>query len=269
MPVIICSEQCKAGQNIKEWLIRKHGFAKAEHEKFKAWEKGELLMIEAPEKLVEVDYLDEYFAADFYIFASKHKSESGKPSFTVHTCGNWGPEAKVGGRQRELAYSAPIPKKVAFQHLAKTPLEGFELTMECTHHGPTNMKTPLMFIEIGSTEKEWVNERAGEIIADAIMKITGPELQKFRIAIGAGGTHYCPSFSKLELETDLAFAHIIPNYAVDLLEEETFVQAVEKSGTKLLVLDWKGLKGSQREKITGFAKNSGLEITSDKELRKS
>ncbi|MFH1470286.1 MAG: D-aminoacyl-tRNA deacylase, partial [Candidatus Micrarchaeota archaeon] len=161
------------------------------------------------------------------------------------------------------------PKKVAFQHLASHPLEGFEAVMECTHHGPTSMKTPFFFIEIGSTEKEWVNEKAGEIVADAIMKSVEPELPKFRIAMGAGGTHYCPSFTKFEIETDLAFAHIIPNYAADSIEEETFQQGVEKSKTKLLVLDWKGLKGSQREKIIGFAKNSGLEITSDKELRKN
>ncbi len=269
MPAIICSTQCQASQNIKEWLIEKHGFTPGEHPKFKVWGKGELLMAEVPDKLVEVDYLDEYFASDFYVFASKHKSESGKPTLTAHTCGNWGPGAEVGGRPRELAFSAPIPKKVAFQHIASHPLEGFEVTMECTHHGPTSMKTPFFFIEIGSAEKEWLNKKAGEIVADAIMKSIEPKLPNFRIAMGAGGTHYCPSFTKLELATDLAFAHIIPNYAVDSLEEETFQQGVEKSGTRLLVLDWKGLKGSQREKITGFAKNSGLEITSDKELRKS
>jgi D-aminoacyl-tRNA deacylase len=268
MPVIICSKQCLAGQNIKEVLIAEHGFTKVEHEKFPAWGKGDILMVEVPEKQVEVEYLDDYFATDFYIFASKHKSESGKPCLTVHSCGNWGPESKVGGRPREVSYSAPVPKKIAFQYLASHPLEGFELTLECTHHGPTSMKTPLMFIEIGSSEKEWVNKKAGEIIADAIMEAANAKQTKFRIAIGAGGTHYCPSFSKLELEIDIAFAHIIPNYAVDGLEEETFSQAVEKGKPELLVLDWKGLKGAQREKVIGFAKNAGLSWISDSKMRR-
>lgn len=268
MPLIVCSKQCAASQNIKERLIEKHGFVQAEHEKFPLWQKNGLQLAEVPDKLIDIEYLDSFFQTDFYIFASKHRSESGKPCLTVHSCGNWGPEAKVGGRPRSLSFTAPVPKKIAFQFLASRPIQGFELTMECTHHGPTQMRTPLFFIEIGSTENEWGNRSAGELIADAIMESVKPNPNLFRIALGAGGTHYCPSFSKLELETDLAFAHIIPNYAIDSLEEETFAQAVERSKPELLVLDWKGLKGSQREKIIGFAKNAGLEYIGDNKLRK-
>ncbi len=227
-------------------------------------------IIEIPDRLVDVGYLDKYIDTDFYIFASKHRSESGKPCMTVHSCGNWGPEAKVGGKPRSLACSAPGPKKIAFEYLSKNQQDGFEVAMECTHHGPTEMDTPLMFIEIGSTEKQWGDTKAGDLIADAIIRAASTgEKKKFRIAMGAGGTHYCPSFSVLELHSNLAFSHIIPNYAIDLLEEKTFIQAIEKSKPEILVLDWKGLKGYQREKIIGFAKNEGLEYTSDKEIRHS
>jgi D-aminoacyl-tRNA deacylase len=268
MPAIICSEQCAASQNIKERLIER-GFSPLSHEKFKCWGKDDTLMVEVPDKLIEIEYLDEYFATDCYIFASKHRSESGKPSLTVHSCGNWGPEAVVGGKPRSLSFSSPIPKKLAFQFISAHPIEGFEIALECTHHGPTEMKTPLFFIEIGSTEKEWENKIAGKIIAEAILHVCAEQQKTFRIAIGAGGTHYCPSFSKLENESDIAFGHIIPNYAIEQLQEDTFLQAIEKSKADLLVLDWKGLKGSQREKITSFAKNAGIELTSDKELRKA
>ncbi|MFH1328221.1 MAG: D-aminoacyl-tRNA deacylase, partial [Candidatus Bathyarchaeota archaeon] len=244
MPVVICSEQCTASQNIKYSLINRHGFSPAEHEKFEAWSSGEVLLVEVPDKLVEVEYLDKYLDTDYYIFASKHKSESGKPCLTVHCCGNWGQEAKVGGKPRKLAYSAPIPKKIAFEHLVLEEQDDFDVTMECTHHGPTEMETPLMFIEIGSTEKEWDDRKAGNIISDAIMKAADAGLKRnFKIAIGAGGTHYCPSFSSLETGGNIAFAHIIPNYAVDKLEEETFLHAIEKSNPEFIVIDWKGLKG--------------------------
>ena len=33
----------------------------------------------------------------------------------------------------------------------------YEITIEATHHGPTSLKKPLLFIEIGSTEKQWAD----------------------------------------------------------------------------------------------------------------
>ncbi|MEM3543793.1 MAG: hypothetical protein QXF07_02110, partial [Candidatus Micrarchaeia archaeon] len=47
-------------------------------------------LTEVKESLLYSDDLVRKIEDEFILFASKHKSESGKPSFTVHVPGNWG-----------------------------------------------------------------------------------------------------------------------------------------------------------------------------------
>jgi len=119
-------------------------------------------------------------------------------------------------------------------------------------HGPLISK-PCVFIEIGSTETEWVDRRAGFILAKTI-KETIEEFQenKYReIAVGLGGPHYCPGFNKLQLKSNVAFAHIIPEYVMPISETfilETIKKTVEP--VDFVVLDWKGLgKSEQRQAV--------------------
>ena len=78
-----------------------------------------------------------------------------------------------------------------------------ELTMEATHHGPFVDK-PAVFVEIGSTEKEWNDKNNGKIIAETIMSGLNDENENYKIAVGIGGGHYCNNFNKLVLRTDIA-----------------------------------------------------------------
>ncbi|MEM3543792.1 MAG: D-aminoacyl-tRNA deacylase, partial [Candidatus Micrarchaeia archaeon] len=59
----------------------------------------------------------------------------------------------------------------------------------------------------------------------------------------------------------IAFAHIIPNYAVDNLEYPTFTQAFERCSEEVenVYIDWKGLKQEQRKKIIEFCNEYGVE----------
>ena len=48
-------------------------------------------------------------------------------------------------------------------------VEGFDLSLEVTHHGPT-VGVPSMFIEVGSTEATWGHEGAARLLASIIRR---------------------------------------------------------------------------------------------------
>lgn len=221
---------------------------------------------EVSSEIIECDEEIAGIKADYLIFASKHKSESEMPCLTVHSPGNWG-IAEKGGKDRQLCPAAPSQMKTIAMNMAKhveLPNLGWPVYMECTHHGPLT-DIPCFFVEIGSSEKEWTNPLAAKIVADAIVGHTFKPY-KWPVALGVGGGHYCPAFTKYELagatETNAwAFSHVVPGYHIDNVDFETFKQGVERSAEKVgkVLLDWKGLKGAQRQKIVSFIEQMGIE----------
>jgi D-aminoacyl-tRNA deacylase len=119
--------------------------------------------------------------------------------------------------------------------------------MEATHHGPL-IDRPCMFIEVGSTENEWRDSKAGFVIAKAISEaIDEFKLNPYNeVAIAIGGPHYCPNFNKLQEKSNVAISHVIPQYAFPLTEEMV-KEAVARTEEEvdLVVLDWKGLGGEE------------------------
>ena len=191
---------------------------------------------------------------DFIIFASKHKSEKKEKTLTVHAPGNFR-NADLGGETGKVCKSSALFQKQLFERLKKNAEEHnlkYDVTLESTHHGPLIDK-PCVFIEIGSTENEWVNRKAGFIIAKTISEI----IQEFKenpyneIAIGIGGPHYCPNFNKIQLNSNIAISHVIPQYVFPLTEE-MIKEAIEKTEEEidLALLDWKGLgNAEQRQEV--------------------
>jgi len=59
--------------------------------------------------------------------------------------------------------------KVALRTLKEkaqdTELSKYTVTLEATHHGPTDMEVSVMFVEIGSSMEHWIDQRAGEAAA--------------------------------------------------------------------------------------------------------
>ncbi len=197
---------------------------------------------------------------DYFIVASTHRSETAKLALTVHPTGNFG-KADLGGNVSELSKSWPAGMKIGLQYYADNAPDGFDITMEATHHGPTDWKNPLMFIEIGSTEKEWVRKDLGILAANAIKEIIekAPKA-KLENYVGFGGIHYCPSFNRIQIENEkAAIGHIVPKYAEDAITEDIVKQAVEKSGAKKAVIDWKGIKSVAREKVVTALEKAGIE----------
>lgn len=188
---------------------------------------------------------------DFVIFASKHQSEKKEKTLSIHAPGNW-KNAKYGGEIGKVCPSSAIFQKQLFQKLKFNAeffhLKSYQLTLEATHHGPL-IEKPCVFIEIGSTETEWRDRKAGFIVAKTIADI----LVEYRenpyneIVVGIGGPHYCPNFNKLQLESNIAVSHVIPEYALPLTEE-IIQEAISKTAEEVdfVVLDWKGIGNSEQ-----------------------
>ena len=262
MPAIVYSSLDAAGKNIAEHLRNSFGFKPSGDPggKFPFWRNAEgILLVEIDTQTITSDYLDSLLRTDLIIFASKHKSESGKPTLTAHPCGNWNEKAEFGGKPRTLAPTSALALKAAMQSLAASPLQGFEVVMECTHHGPI-LSTPFIFVEIGSSEKEWKIQEAGEIVAKACHAACAPTLPQQKIAIGIGGIHYPHEITKEVLRQNIAVGHICPKYMMEKLDEEMMRQMLEKSGgrVELALIDWKSLKAPEREKALSLLKAFNL-----------
>lgn len=202
---------------------------------------------------LNIEKINQY---DFVIFASKHQSEKKEKSLTIHAPGNFG-ENKYGGLPEKACPSSALFNKFMFEKLNEKAKEHnlddkYNVTLEATHHGPL-IDIPCVFIEIGSTETEWNDRRA----AFAIAKTIEETIEQFKpnkyneIAIGIGGPHYCPSFTKLQRDSNVAISHIIAQYNLPI-NEETLLEAINKTEEEIdfAILDWKGLgKSEERKKV--------------------
>lgn len=188
---------------------------------------------------------------DFIIFASRHESGKKEKTLSIHAPGNFR-NAELGGEKEKICKTSALFQKQLFEKLKENMkfhnLKDYKLTLESTHHGPLIDK-PCIFVEIGSTETEWGDRRAGFVIAKTIRDI----IQDFKenpyneIAIGIGGPHYCPNFNKIQLNSNIAVSHIMPQYVLPLTREMV-KEALEKTEEEVdfALLDWKGLGNSEK-----------------------
>ncbi len=234
---IIASNKDLAGVNIVSFL---HGME-------------DIHMIE--QDTIYADDLD--IDADIYIFATRHSSKKGIPTLSCHTPGNWS-AAEAGGADRRVCISPASLLKQAFIYMNEmNDLPEFQVSLECTHHGPY-LEKPCFFIEIGSVPEQWQNKQAGKLIADVIMKLRTDS--SCRSAIGIGGPHYCNNFNKLQLKTEIAIGHICPKHHLQHLDRDMLQQAIDRTIPKptLIYLDWKGL-GKYKQKIRSLLEEFDLE----------
>ncbi len=139
-------------------------------------------------------------------------------------------------------------------------VKGYEITMEATHHGPTSLQKPVLFVELGSSEKYWGDKEAAAVVAEALMESLTEKQIWSRVAIGFGGTHYPEKFTKMVIEGDTAFSYIVPKYALENIDEAIVGQMLQRTNAPVrqAVLDWKGL-GPHKEKVVSLVKQFGLE----------
>ncbi|MBC8463206.1 D-aminoacyl-tRNA deacylase [Candidatus Bathyarchaeota archaeon] len=193
---------------------------------------------------------------EYIVVASRHWAASGRPSLTAHPTGNFG-KAMYGGNPKELQMTAPNPMRNIYMKILESPPEGFQVSLEATHHSPTEFDVPMFFVEIGSREEQWRDDSVAEYLVDCILKGMDSK-EEAPIAIGFGEGHYCPKFS--EHIQDYAMGHMAAKYAIELLNENLIHQMVEKSqGIDKVFLD-KGLKGKHKRIVLGLLESAGIEV---------
>ncbi len=220
---------------------------------------------------LDLEKINQY---DFIIFASKHQSQKKEKTLSIHAPGNWR-SADYGGEPRKVCPTSALFMKRAFEILNKNAqkynLKEYKVTLEATHHGPL-IEKPCMFIEIGATENEWGNRKAGFIIANTIKDIiTRFEPSPYNeVAIGIGGPHYCPNFNKIQLNSNFAVSHVIASYALPA-SEEMIKEAVDKTeeDVDFVLLDWKGLTNAEeRQRIIAILDKLYLNYKKTSEIEK-
>ncbi|MEM4702024.1 MAG: D-aminoacyl-tRNA deacylase, partial [Archaeoglobaceae archaeon] len=227
-------------------------------------------IVETDENLIYADFLDsrlsKFLEFDEILFISKHSSKDGRKIFTAHFSGNPGKNT-YGGKPKSLAKPSPITLKNYFLALKKKidRKPDFELTLEATHHGPSEISKPSAFYEIGSTEKEWVDKTAGELVAEAIFEAVGSEMRSWKIAVSVGGTHYLPRQTEIMLETEFTFGHNFAKYTFEELDEEMIRMAIDLSSAEYLIYDEKSTTSRIKSLLNSL---SGVKILKSREAKK-
>ena len=219
------------------------------------------------EDSIYMDFLDEVFPdVDAYLVLSRHSSKSGRPSLTVHTPGNYGP-AEFGGRPRELAWSNPRLEGALLRSYARSArgrglLGRYWVGLEATHHGPTALSRPITFIEIGSTEAEWSDPLAQEAMAEAVLEALRSPPPSCRQVAGFGGTHYPERHTRLVLEGDACYGHILAKYALEDPDPDVVSQAMDRNhgGISAVVVEKKSIGAPARELIMEIAKKRNIPV---------
>jgi D-tyrosyl-tRNA(Tyr) deacylase len=246
---IVVSKQDEAGMNIARHL-----------------DGLEIDYVVVDEQTIYEDNLekrDELRDVDFVIFATKHEAEKETKTFSVHAPGNFG-KAELGGKEGEICLTSCLFMKHVFKILngekEKAGLD-YEISMEATHHGPI-IEKQCLFIEIGSTEKQWNDSRAGELIAKVIQKAISEKPKDAESVLCIGGPHYCPNFNKIQLNSNYAVGHVIAQYNFPVTRE-MIEEGLKKTSEdiKKVVIDWKGCgKSEERQKLIDLLDEFGLEV---------
>jgi len=214
---------------------------------------------------------------DFLIFASRHTSKTARPAFLVHTTGNWSKTADFGGVPQDLSLTSALLHKAGFISLVEKEfslnLSDFSVDIEVTHHGPTVLKTPLIFIELGSSKTEWEISEAGESVASAtistIFKFLDYRSSKNQeIGLGFGGTHYAPNFHRLIENNDIAMSFICPKYYIKELNVDLIYKMVENTIEPIdyFIIDWKGTNSEDKKHLIPLLEEFEIPLKKTKEF---
>jgi D-aminoacyl-tRNA deacylase len=257
MILLVSSNHDVASQNIKQQILIHYSFLKSQE----TYQDNPLFTAKINEKSITLATLnqesvtaqslpDDFPNAEFIVFISRHSSQSGKPTLSVHTPGNFA-EAELGGLQKKVSVAPAVAMQTALKalvHYKEPSLMNYDVSYECTHHGPS-LNVPTMFVELGSSEPQWADLRAAQVVADAAMTA----IVEFRApaenaVLGIGGTHYNQRFTLMALMGEAVFGHMIPKYAVPNIDAEMLGQCMEKTYEKvnLALLDWKGIRSEDK-----------------------
>lgn len=255
MQLLVAYQDDPAGNNMASFISQD---MKKDGEIFRG-KDFDLLIIPTP--AISADWLEEKYSYDGFVFLSKHAAESGVLALTCHSTGNFS-NAKFGGKNRQVAIPHPFLQKSYLQKLweHKEDYSDFQITIEATHHGPTALNKPTIFIEIGTTEKQWTNTSLCSSVAKLVVEVLESTPKSAPVAICFGGTHYPEKFTKELLEGNYALGTVIPKHGLDFLDQQLFFHILQRNNmAKSALLDWGGL-GQNKQKVLDLLAQTDLEV---------
>lgn len=271
MILLVASKKDIASLNIKKHILKQYPFKKTT----KQFQQNSIYTANLNQKAITFvtlnhesvnaqDLPENFPKAKIIVFISRHSSASGRPTLSVHTPGNFA-EAGLGGLPKTVSISPATAMsdtlRALLHYKEKNGLD-FEVSYECTHHGPS-LNVPTMFVELGSTEKQWRNSKAAQAVAHstmhAIANFSKPASYRSAV-IGIGGTHYNQKFTCMALVGEAIFSHMIPKHAVCNIDSEMLKQCRTKTFENVLiaVLDWKGIRSEDKQKLLATLQDVGL-----------
>jgi len=183
---------------------------------------------------------------EYVVVASRHSGDTG-PLLSAHVTGNFG-AAEYGGEPRSLARAPPNALAAVLEGLAEHAPPAYDVAMECTHHGPTEVGAPSMFVELGSGPEQWSDPDGAAAVARAILGLAGvpPQAPREngarRHLVGVGGGHYAPRFTRIARGTDWAVGHVAADWSLEDLgapraNADVLEAAFERSAAEHAVIE--------------------------------
>jgi D-aminoacyl-tRNA deacylase len=269
MILIVASTTDLASVNIAQKLISNYKFEKMETSfqqnpiYSRKIQDIEVKLVFINQETILAQYITDHFSPELVIFVSRHSSVAGIPTLSVHTPGNLTEKAEFGGLPRKISVSPAAAMKNALLEMARLRKEmslDYEVSYECTHHGPS-LPVPTMFTELGSSPEQWKDLNAAEAVAHATMAAILKK-SNYTAVLGVGGPHYNKRFTMIALSMSKAFGHIVPKYATPYVDSEMIKQCIKQTFEKVesAVFDWKGMRGLDRERIANALKELGVPV---------
>jgi len=269
MILIVASTTDVASMNIAQKLIGNYRFVKTEASFQKnpiyasKSQDADVKLVFINQETIWAQYITDHFYPQLVIFVSRHSGVAGIPTLSVHTPGNLTEKAEFGGLPKKISVCPASAMKNALLEMHRLRKEmslNYEVSYECTHHGPS-LDMPTMFAELGSSPTQWKDLKAAEAVAHATMTAVLKK-SNYPTVLGVGGPHYNKKFTEIALSTSRAFGHIIPKWATPYVDSEMIKQCVKRTVEKVesAVFDWKGVKGADRERIANAMKELDVPV---------
>jgi D-aminoacyl-tRNA deacylase len=332
---IITSSEDMASTNIKNSILNDYPFRIAD-DSLKKWDDHDSYLLRVPEcnifgdianfsdlfnvRLVQTDkrliFLDtqleliakeKIFSGDFIIFASRHQSKSELPSILTHSTGNWTDDNSHGGKPKSISFTSALMLRYAYNNLLNQKIAqklNWPVDLEVDHHGPTEIESPAIFMELGSSETDWKNNIGARAVGNAIIHTihdylvflfhniqldkylkrkenlskkflyeyirSNTRLTNLIFGIGFGGPHYARSFSKIYTSNDKSvfLSHIMPKYNAINSNKEQIRKMIEKTleYVNTAIIDWKGLNSGEKKHIIDLIEDLDISIKKTKDF---
>jgi D-aminoacyl-tRNA deacylase len=256
---IICSRADPASVNIAERLLELESWE--DHGAYRS--SGRRCLLIHDQRQIHLRGLDQRLAGlglqpEVVVFASRHESQARLPWLGGHFTG------EISSSSWALSAAAPWALRSFLLNLTDHAPQDFRVSAEATHHGPTDMRTPSFFAEIGSSEQQWRDTTAGEAVARAVLDLKRRDLPVF---LGFGGGHYVQRQTSLMLDSDIAFGHLFSSYQASALGPELLAEAAALSRASYAYMDKKSFRSQEKHQISELIRDLGVPLLDGRDIQ--